>query len=69
MDKPITMKIQDFREKMVAVMNESGLPWWKIQDDLQFFFLPKVAEASRNEELAEKEKYEKSLLDEEGKEE
>ena len=65
MQKPTTVLISDFRKSMEEVLNNSGLPWWKIKDELEYTFLPQVRQLAVREEQVELEMYNKSLAEEE----
>ena len=65
MQKPITIIVQEFREEIVKAINNSGLPWWKVKDELEFFILPQVKQCAMQEEQAERQEYQKSLEEEE----
>lgn len=65
MQKPTTVIIQEFREEMAKAINNSGLPWWKIKDELEFFILPQVKQCAIQEEQAEQQEWQKALKEEE----
>lgn len=65
MQKPITMIINDFRSEMERAINDSGLPWWKIKDELEFFILPQVKNLAIREEQLELESYNNARKEEE----
>ena len=65
MQKPITIIVQEFREEIVKAINNSGLPWWKVKDELEFLILPQVKQCAMQEEQAERQEYQKSLEEEE----
>ena len=64
MDKPVTILINEFREKIVDDINNSGLPFWKIKDELQYVIMPQVHQCAMKEEKAELERYKQSIEDE-----
>lgn len=61
MQKPATILISEFREKIVEDIQNSNLPWWKIKDELEFFLLPQVRNAANQEAINEKKEYEEEL--------
>ena len=65
MEKPVTIKIREFREEIVSVINNSGLPWWKVKDELEFLILPQVKQCAIREEQAERQIWQKSVEEEE----
>lgn len=65
MQKPTTVLISDFRKSMDEVLNSSGLPWWKVKDELEHIYLPQVRQLAVREEQVELEMYNKSLAEEE----
>ena len=65
MQKPITVTVQEFREEIVSVINNSGLPWWKVKDELEFLILPQVKQYAILEEQAERQEWQKSVEEEE----
>lgn len=65
MKKPATIKIHEFREEIISTINNSGLPWWKVKDELEFFVLPQVRQCAMQEEQAERQEYQKMLEEEE----
>lgn len=65
MQKPTTILISDFRKSMDEVLNSSGLPWWKVKDELEHTFLPQVRQLAIQEERIELELYNKALAEEE----
>ena len=64
MDKPVTILINEFREKIVDDINNSGLPFWKIMDELKYVIIPQVQQCTIKEEKAELERYNQSIKDE-----
>lgn len=64
MNKPATMLIKEFRAKFEEVLNGSGLPWWKVLDEIQNVYLPLLRRAAQDEEHMEFEKYNESLKEE-----
>ena len=67
MQKPITIMVQEFREEIVSAINNSGLPWWKVKDELEFLILPQVKQCAIREEQAELQEWQKSVEEEEKK--
>ena len=65
MQKPITVMVQEFREEIVSVINNSGLPWWKVKDELEFLILPQVKQCAIQEERAERQEWQKAVEEEE----
>lgn len=65
MEKPATIKICEFREEIVSVINNSGLPWWKVKDELEFLILPQVKQCAIREEQAERQIWQKTIDEEE----
>ena len=65
MEKPVTIKISEFREEVVSVINNSGLPWWKVKDELEFLILPQVKQCAIREEQAERQIWQKTIDEEE----
>lgn len=61
MEKPATILINEFRDKMQEVLNTSNLPWWKIQDELRYVIMPQVDRAVIIEAKKEMELYQESL--------
>ncbi len=61
MGKPNTVLISEFRNNIENVINNSGLPWWKIKDELEYVFLPGVRTCCIKEEQVEREEYNKEL--------
>lgn len=61
MEKPATVLINEFRDKMQEVLNTSNLPWWKIQDELRYVIMPQVDRAVTVEAKKEMELYQESL--------
>lgn len=57
MQKPITLLISDFRKNMDDVINNSKLPWWKIQDEIELILLPQLRVLAEKERQAELEAY------------
>lgn len=57
MQKPITLLISDFRKNMDDVINNSKLPWWKIQDEVELVLLPQLRRLSEQEKQAELKAY------------
>ena len=67
MDKPATILINEFREKIVDDINNSGLPFWKIKDELQYIIMPQVQQCAMKEEKEELQEWQKSVEEEEKK--
>ena len=65
MEKPVTIKISEFREEIVNAINNSGLPWWKVKDELEFLILPQVKQCAIQEEQAERHEWQKAVEEEE----
>ena len=65
MQKPITIMVQEFREEIVSAINNSGLPWWKVKDELEFLILPQVKQCAIQEEQAERQEWKKAVEEEE----
>ena len=65
MQKPITVMVQEFREEIVSVINNSGLPWWKVKDELEFLILPQVKQCAIQEEQAERQEWQKAVEEKE----
>lgn len=64
MEKPITMKIAEFDEALVDMVNNCGLPKWKVLDELQKF-IPQVAQVAQKEAELERTQWEKENDNEE----
>lgn len=67
MDKPATILINEFREKIVDDINNSGLPFWKIKDEFQYVIMPQVHQCAMKEEHKELQEWQKSVEEEEKK--
>ena len=65
MQKPITVMVQEFREEIVSAINNSGLPWWKVKDELEFLILPQVKQCAIREEQAERQIWQRTIDEEE----
>lgn len=59
MQKPTTLLIAEFRKQVEIALNNSGLPWWKVRDELQYVFLPQAQNLAMREEQLEMEEYQK----------
>lgn len=57
MQKPTTLVIAEFRKQLEMTLNNSGLPWWKILDELRYVFLPQVQNLAVKEEQMEIQSY------------
>lgn len=60
MEKPVTMRIQEFDENICSTINNCGLPMWKICDELEKIMM-QVRNACLQEKEAERKEYEKEL--------
>lgn len=62
MNKPFTLVYEDFRQEMTNLINNSGLPFFIIENVLQNYLVEARNVAKKQYEL-DKAQYEKSLLE------
>ena len=60
MNKPITIVYEDFKQNMINIINDSGLPMFMVEPVLQNCLSEVRAVMQRQQEM-DKEQYEKSL--------
>ena len=62
MNKPITITYEDLKQELANLINNSGLPAFMIESILQNYLYETKMVAERQYQI-DKERYEKSLLD------
>ena len=63
MEKPISVKVKEFKEEMVSLVNKSGLPFFVIEPVIKDLLIAVTSE-SEKQYLRDKATYEQSLKQE-----